>query len=136
MSEAANAPIMSYCFPSGFPTKCIEIASRSAPNVEKEFYYSDLGLEIIPIVLANTMLCIATTRYPRFWAFSALIWVSHERLTGRSGEERAAKVLKTLVAAKRAPVAIIHGILAVAAVLYAPTFGWQHLVFDRHSHPE
>jgi hypothetical protein len=52
-----------------------------------------------------------------------------ERLATRYGEERATKVLKTLVAAKRAPVAI-HEILAVAAILYDPKCGWQHSAFD------
>jgi len=52
-----------------------------------------------------------------------------ERLVARYGAERATKVLKTLVAAKRAPVAI-HEILAVAAVLFDPKFGWHHSAFD------
>ena len=52
-----------------------------------------------------------------------------ERLVARFGEERAVRALKTLVAAKRAPVAV-HEILAVAAVLFNPKFGWHHSAFD------
>jgi hypothetical protein len=44
------------------------------------------------------------------------------------GEERGVRVLKTLVAAKRAPVAA-HEILAVS-VLFDPKFGWDHSTFD------
>jgi hypothetical protein len=52
-----------------------------------------------------------------------------ERLVARYGEERAVRALKTLVAAKRAPVAS-HEILAVSAVLFDPKFGWHHSAFD------
>jgi hypothetical protein len=52
-----------------------------------------------------------------------------ERLVVRLGEEKAVKVLKTLVAAKRSPV-VVHEILAAAAVLYNPKFGWSHSTFD------
>lgn len=52
-----------------------------------------------------------------------------ERLAARYGEDKAVRVLKTLVAAKRAPVAI-HEILAVAAVLYDLKLGWRHSAFD------
>jgi len=38
-------------------------------------------------------------------------------------------VLKTLVAAKRAPV-VVHEVLAAAAVLYNPKLGWSHSAFD------
>jgi len=52
-----------------------------------------------------------------------------ERLVARYGEERAVRAMKTLVAAKRAPVAS-HEILAVSAVLFDPKFGWHHSAFD------
>lgn len=52
-----------------------------------------------------------------------------ERLVSRFGEEKAGKVLKALVAAKRAPVTV-HEILATAAVLFDPKFGWTHSTFD------
>jgi hypothetical protein len=52
-----------------------------------------------------------------------------ERLASRWGEERAVRALKTLVAAKRAPVTV-HEILATAAVLFDPKFGWNHSAFD------
>jgi hypothetical protein len=52
-----------------------------------------------------------------------------ERLVARHGEEKAVRVLKTLVAAKRAPVAI-HELLATAACLFDPKFGWTHSAFD------
>ena len=54
---------------------------------------------------------------------------SVERLVGRYGEEKAVRVLKTLVAAKRSPM-VVHEILAVAALLFDPSFGWQHSTFD------
>jgi hypothetical protein len=52
-----------------------------------------------------------------------------ERLAARYGEERAARALKTLVAAKRSPV-VVHEVLATAALLFDPKFGWQHSTFD------
>jgi hypothetical protein len=52
-----------------------------------------------------------------------------ERLVAKYGEEKAARVLKTLVAAKRAPVTI-YEILAVAACLFEARFGWHHSAFD------
>jgi hypothetical protein len=52
-----------------------------------------------------------------------------ERLAVKFGHDRAVRALKTLVAAKRAPVAV-HEILAVAAVLFDPKFGWHHSTFD------
>jgi hypothetical protein len=52
-----------------------------------------------------------------------------ERLVTKYGEERGVRALKTLVAAKRAPVAA-HEILAVSAVLFDPKFGWHHSAFD------
>ena len=52
-----------------------------------------------------------------------------ERLVERLGEEKAVRVLKTLVAAKRAPV-VVHEVLAAAAVLYNAKFGWSHTAFD------
>jgi hypothetical protein len=52
-----------------------------------------------------------------------------ERLVARYGEEKAVRALKTLVSAKRAPVAS-HEILAVSAVLFDPKFGWHHSAFD------
>ena len=52
-----------------------------------------------------------------------------ERLVTRLGEEKAVRVLKTLMAAKRAPV-VVHEIRAVAAVLFDPSFGWNHSTFD------
>jgi hypothetical protein len=52
-----------------------------------------------------------------------------ERLVAKYGEERGVRALKTLVAAKRAPVAA-HEILAVSAVLFDPKFGWHHSAFD------
>jgi hypothetical protein len=52
-----------------------------------------------------------------------------ERMVCRLGEERATNVLKTLVSAKRAPVAV-HEILAVSAVLYDAKYGWHKSAFD------
>jgi ParB-like nuclease domain len=52
-----------------------------------------------------------------------------ERLVAKYGEERGTRALKTLIAAKRAPVAA-HEILAVSAVLFDPKFGWRHSTFD------
>jgi hypothetical protein len=52
-----------------------------------------------------------------------------ERLVTKYGEERGIRALKTLVAAKRAPVAA-HEILAVSAVLFDPKLGWHHSAFD------
>ena len=52
-----------------------------------------------------------------------------ERLVAKFGEEKALRVLKTLVAAKRAPVTI-HEILAAAVCLFEPKFGWHHSAFD------
>jgi hypothetical protein len=52
-----------------------------------------------------------------------------ERLVAKYGEERGIRALKTLVAAKRGPVAA-HEILAVSAVLFDPKFGWHHSAFD------
>jgi hypothetical protein len=52
-----------------------------------------------------------------------------ERLVVRLREENAARVLKTLVAAKRGPV-VCHEILAVEAVLYDSSLGWKHSAFD------
>ena len=69
-------------------------------------------------------------RANRLWQVGDTMAVNGlERLVSRYGEDRAAKVLKTLVAAKRAPVAV-HEILAVAALLFDPSFGWQHSTFD------
>jgi hypothetical protein len=45
------------------------------------------------------------------------------------GEEKAIKVLKTLTAAKRAPVAT-HEIRAVEACLFDESFGWRRSAFD------
>jgi hypothetical protein len=50
-----------------------------------------------------------------------------ERLTAKRGIEKATKILKLLVDAKRAPV-VVHEILAAAAVLYEPAFGSFNLV--------
>jgi hypothetical protein len=52
-----------------------------------------------------------------------------ERMVSRLGAERATNVLKTLVSAKRAPVAV-HEILAVSAVLYDQKFVWHKSTFD------
>lgn len=52
-----------------------------------------------------------------------------ERLATKYGHDGAVRALKSLVAAKRAPVSV-HEILAVAAVLFDPKFGWQHSTFD------
>ena len=50
------------------------------------------------------------------------------RLVAKYGEEKAVRVLKTLVGAKRAPVTI-HEILAAAVCLFEPKFGWHHSAF-------
>jgi hypothetical protein len=52
-----------------------------------------------------------------------------ERLTAKRGVEKATKILKLLVDAKRAPV-VVHEILAAAAVLYEPAFGWSFSSFN------
>jgi hypothetical protein len=52
-----------------------------------------------------------------------------ERLVVRWCGERAVRALKTLVAAKHAPVTV-HEILAAAACLFDPRFDWHHSAFD------
>lgn len=52
-----------------------------------------------------------------------------ERLVGRRGKDDAIRALKTLVSAKRAPV-MTHEILAVDAVLYDESLGYDGPVFD------
>jgi hypothetical protein len=54
---------------------------------------------------------------------------SIESLIRSRGEEKALKVLKTLVAAKRCPV-VSHEIRAVEALLFDQAFGWTASAFD------
>ena len=65
-----------------------------------------------------------------YWTVGETVAIAGiESLIRARGEEKAVKVLKTLVAAKRGPVAT-HEIRAAEALIFNSSYGWQHSVFD------
>jgi hypothetical protein len=88
------------------------------------------ALAVMRVAAASAVTVCRSQPATGYWKVGETVAIGGiESLIRARGEEKSVRVLKTLVAAKRGPVAT-HEIRAVEALLFDPSYGWQHSVFD------